>query len=118
MSRGFKPDSGRLDALRCAIEVIETDARSRGASVNSSLGRSSRCSNPAPTRTMRAIQATWETVRATLFQGRLTAADKDDAIEALATMNLRFMHLGTKRFHEMVNVLWRGRPGRSGSLPS
>ncbi|MDM0037182.1 toll/interleukin-1 receptor domain-containing protein [Variovorax sp. J22P271] len=110
MSRGFKPEKGRLDALRCAIEVIETDARSRGAQ-NFEPGEVVALFEPGDDQSeMKAIQVTWETVRATLFQEPPpTAGDMDEAIEALATMNLRFMHLGTKRFHEMVNVLWSGQ---------
>jgi len=59
MSRGFKPDKGRLDALRCAIEVIETDARSRGAQ-NFEPGEVVALFEPgADQDEMRAIQATW-----------------------------------------------------------
>ena len=107
MSRGFKPEKGRLAALRCAIEVIETDARSRGAQNFEPGEVVALFEAGADQDAMRAIQATWETVRATLFQEPPpTAGAMDEAIEALASMNLRFMHLGTKRFHEMVNVLW------------
>lgn len=108
MTEAFEPDSAKLDSLRCAVEVIETDARSRG-SQNFKPGRIVALFKPgADQAEMKQIQQDWDAARMALFSDPPPSCDEvDAAIRSMADLNSRFMHLGTKRFHALIATLWK-----------
>ncbi|HEY9029525.1 MAG TPA: toll/interleukin-1 receptor domain-containing protein [Burkholderiaceae bacterium] len=100
-----------LAQLRGAIEVIETDALSRGAE-NISRDAVLALFNGADADAMAEVQQAWDESRALLFRTLppLSAAETNEAIARMRWLNARFMVLGTRRFHEMVKARWGAAP--------
>lgn len=102
--------AGVTDQLRKAIATIELEAISRGAE---RMDRGSIVDLFAWDDDKEAIEVIldeWEAEREKLFATELTLAQVKEVVEQMRNLNFRFMHLGTRRFNEMVDSDWRTTP--------
>ena len=61
--------------------------------------------------TMASIQDEWDEERGRLHATEELEPDEFvDVLRKMRDMNYRFMHLATRRFHEMVVARWQARP--------
>jgi hypothetical protein len=97
-----------LRKLRCAIEVIENDALSRGAENIDRDAVAALFDRPEDQVDIARVQQEWDEARAVLFRADPTPTPKEvaDVIRTMRALNFRFMNLGTRRFHEMVDARW------------
>ena len=99
-----------IDQLRKAIETIENDALSRGAEKMDRGSIADLFAWDDDKTAMAAVQDDWEEARMKLFDAELSLDDVHEVVERMRQINFRFMHLGTRRFHEMVDAGWRDEP--------
>ena len=138
LARAARADPGSRQAaeqellghLRSAIEIIETDALSRGAENIDREAVAALFEHQEDQDEMAELQDAWDESRAQLFKDdpSPTAQEVDDIITRMREMNFRFMRLATRRFHEMVSARWSPKPtkaprrgqsaARSGARPS
>ncbi|MBS0445041.1 MAG: toll/interleukin-1 receptor domain-containing protein [Proteobacteria bacterium] len=107
--RGGPPAHAELLAqLRGAVEIIENDARSRGAEDISHGAIAALFPNAGDNETIAEVQRAWDEARALLFRDEPppSAAETAEAIARMRWLNARFMAMGTRRFHEMVKARW------------
>jgi hypothetical protein len=98
-------------ACREALETIETDAMSRGAQNMDRVSVSELFDSDDDKETMASIQDEWDEERGRLYATEELALDEfADVLRKMRDMNYRFMHLATRRFHEMVVARWQARP--------
>ena len=100
-----------VKSCREALETIENDATSRGAQNMDRVSISELFDADDDKDAMEAIQDEWEEERGRLYATEDLALEEFvDVLDRMRSMNYRFMHLGTRRFHEMVAARWQARP--------
>lgn len=99
--------------LRCAIEVIECDALSRGAENIDRQAVVALFERPEEQEEVGELQELWDSERARLFRDNppLTLPELAEVVGNLRYMNGRFMSLSTRRYHEMVTRRWGNSTG-------
>ena len=103
-----------LSLLRGAIEVIENDARSRGAQNIDREAVAALFEREEDRDEIAEVQEIWDHTRALLFTDDppATAAEVNDVIGRMREINFRFMRIATRRYHEMVCARWSAGPAR------
>ncbi len=97
-----------LAALREAIEVIETDARSRGAEHVEADAASLVFEGAAEQAEMARLAEAWADAREQLFRDEPppTAEDLVRVLGGMRRINARFMRAASARFEEVVQLRW------------
>jgi hypothetical protein len=123
-------DGEILRQLRSAIEIIETDALSRGAQNIDREAVAALFEHQEDQDEMTEIQDVWDETRSLLFKDdpSPTAQEVNDIVTRMRDVNFRFMRLATRRYHEMVCARWSAKSSkaprrgqstaRSGARPS
>jgi len=101
------PDT--LRDLRRAIEIIETDAYSRGAQNFDPASVSALFETPEDRQEIAQVRREWEEARCLLFRTNPdpSVVEVASVIATMRRINVRFMTLGTRRYHEMVKARWQ-----------
>jgi hypothetical protein len=91
-----------------AIEIIENDALSRGAGKMDRDAVMGLFESDEDQTTMAGVQDSWDETRAVLFRKDPPPSAEDLAcvLARMRTINYDFMKLGTRRFHEQVEMRW------------
>jgi hypothetical protein len=92
------------------VETIGNDALSRGAEKMDRESISDLFTWDDDKNTMATLQDDWDNARDRLYEERLTVPAIKRILVDMREINFRFMHLGTRRFHEMVDSGWRDEP--------
>lgn len=97
-----------LRQLRAAVEIIETDALSRGAQNIDRYAVAALFERTEDQLEMASLGDAWDEARLLLFRTDppLAAQEVSELIKGMRDFNFRLMSLSTRRFHELVNSKW------------
>ncbi len=101
-----------LKQLRCAIEIIETDAESRGSGKIDRDATVELFDSDDDLHEMAQMSEIWSTVRAKLFHDdpEPTMDEIKEVIAKVREMNFRFLRLVSRRYHEMICKVLAPKP--------